>query len=110
VQGPRETESGCKFGPLEERGVQRRAPAPAWAGLASRRAEKRWVTPPRSQFERGDIMGPREERKDRFQFERLEERIAPSAALPQPQPPGQFPSGNPPTAPGGSNDPGNSSQ
>jgi hypothetical protein len=50
------------------------------------------------------------EKKDRFQIEALEERIAPSEALPQPQPPGQFPSGNPPTAPGGSNDPGNSTQ
>jgi hypothetical protein len=55
-------------------------------------------------------MDTKEERKDRFQIEKLEERIAPSAALPQPQPPGQFPSGNPPNAPGGSNDPGNSSQ
>ena len=48
--------------------------------------------------------------KDRFRIDRLEERIAPSASLPQPQPPGQFPSGNPPTAPGGSNDPGSSLQ
>jgi hypothetical protein len=54
-------------------------------------------------------MEPREEPKQgRFQIEKLEERIAPSQALPQPQPPGQFPSGNPSTAPGGSNDPGNS--
>ena len=51
-----------------------------------------------------------QEKKDLFHIDRLEERIAPSAALPQPQPPGQFPSGNPPTAPGGSNDPGNSHQ
>jgi hypothetical protein len=42
--------------------------------------------------------------------EGLEDRLPPSAALPQPQPPGQVPSGNPPTAPGGSNDPRNSSQ
>jgi hypothetical protein len=51
---------------------------------------------------------PRKEQESRFQIESLEERIAPSQALPQPQPPGQFPSGNPHTAPGGSNDPGNS--
>jgi hypothetical protein len=48
--------------------------------------------------------------KGRFQIEPLEESIAPSASLPQPQPPGLFPSGNPPNAPGGSNDPGNSHQ
>jgi hypothetical protein len=36
----------------------------------------------------------------RFQFDRLEERIAPSSAN---FPPGQFPSGNPAHAPGQSN-------
>jgi hypothetical protein len=51
-----------------------------------------------------------QQKENRFRIDKLEDRIAPSAALPQPQPPGQFPSGNPPTAPGGSNDPGNSSQ
>jgi hypothetical protein len=49
-----------------------------------------------------------QEKEGRFRIDRLEERIAPSSALPQPQPPGRFPSGNPSTAPGGSNDPGNS--
>jgi hypothetical protein len=53
-------------------------------------------------------MEPRNEKESRFQIEKLEERISPSEALPQPQPPGQFPSGNPATAPGASNDPGNS--
>jgi hypothetical protein len=48
------------------------------------------------------------QKERRFQIRKLEQRIAPSQALPQPQPPGQFPSGNPATAPGGSNDPGNS--
>jgi hypothetical protein len=46
----------------------------------------------------------------RFEIVKFESRIAPSSALPQPQPPGQFPSGNPPNARGGSNDPGNSHQ
>jgi hypothetical protein len=41
-----------------------------------------------------------EENLNRFQIERLEERIAPSSA---PFPPGQFPSGNPAHAPGKSN-------
>jgi hypothetical protein len=45
-------------------------------------------------------MGSREERKGRFQIDRLEERIAPSSAN---FPPGQFPSGNPAHAPGQSN-------
>ncbi len=46
-------------------------------------------------------MDPRsEERKKRFQIERLEERLAPSSAN---FPPGQFPSGNPAQAPGQSN-------
>ena len=38
--------------------------------------------------------------KGKFRIERLEERIAPSAAK---FPPGQFPSGNPAHAPGNSN-------
>ena len=41
-----------------------------------------------------------EERKGRFQIEKLEDRIAPSNAN---FPPGQFPSGNPAHAPGQSN-------
>jgi hypothetical protein len=41
-----------------------------------------------------------QEKKDRFQIERLEERIAPSNGN---FPPGQFPSGNPAQAPGQSN-------
>jgi len=41
-----------------------------------------------------------EEKKDKFRIEKLEERIAPSAAN---FPPGQFPSGNPAQAPGRSN-------
>jgi len=41
-----------------------------------------------------------EENPNRFQIERLEERIAPSNAN---FPPGQFPSGNPAHAPGHSN-------
>jgi len=40
------------------------------------------------------------EKKVRFRFEKLEERIAPSNAN---FPPGQFPSGNPAHAPGRSN-------
>jgi len=40
------------------------------------------------------------EKKNRFQIEKLEERIAPSNAN---FPPGQFPSGNPAQAPGQSN-------
>jgi hypothetical protein len=41
-----------------------------------------------------------EEPKNRFEIEKLEERIAPSSAN---FPPGQFPSGNPAQAPGQSN-------
>ena len=41
-----------------------------------------------------------EEKKVEFRIEKLEERIAPSAAN---FPPGQFPSGNPAHAPGNSN-------
>lgn len=41
-----------------------------------------------------------EELKNRFEIEKLEERIAPSSAN---FPPGQFPSGNPAHAPGQSN-------
>jgi len=40
------------------------------------------------------------ETKSKFRIEKLEERIAPSAAN---FPPGQFPSGNPAQAPGRSN-------
>ena len=42
----------------------------------------------------------KDETKSRFRIEKLEERIAPSAAN---FPPGQFPSGNPAQAPGRSN-------
>jgi hypothetical protein len=46
-------------------------------------------------------MDPRQEPKqNRFQIEKLEERIAPSNGN---FPPGQFPSGNPAQAPGQSN-------
>lgn len=44
-------------------------------------------------------------KKGRFNIVKLEERIAPSQ---QHFPPGQFPAGNPSTAPGNSNNPGNS--
>ena len=46
-----------------------------------------------------------EEKPNRFQIEKLEERIAPSQSH---FPPGQFPAGNPGHAPGQSNEPGNS--
>ena len=42
----------------------------------------------------------KDEKPSKFRIERLEERIAPSAAN---FPPGQFPSGNPAHAPGNSN-------
>jgi hypothetical protein len=45
-------------------------------------------------------MEQRQEKKDRFRIEQLEERIAPSNGN---FPPGQFPSGNPAHAPGQSN-------
>jgi hypothetical protein len=45
-------------------------------------------------------MEPRKEEKNRFEIEKLEERIAPSSAN---FPPGQMPSGNPAQAPGLSN-------
>src|SRR5262245_24312952 len=49
---------------------------------------------------------PCKEKESRFEIDGLEQRIAPCVALPQPQPSGQFPCGNPLNAPGGSNDPG----
>src|SRR5215510_3732481 len=68
---------------------------------APRRVLSCRVTFQQGQLTPGDVMEPREARQEnRFEIEKLEERIAPSNAN---FPPGQFPSGNPAHAPGKSN-------